>query len=143
MRARHTFVTAALSSMLALGAMVAPTSAAAQNPPAGMANKAPNFTPSDAPIGALACNAQPTSNGYGGATVTRSIALRSGPSSACADVSPRLYAGQRLGGWCRYRNPSSGYWWYYVSTGGAAPYGWIYAGNISGEETITTPCNDY
>ncbi|MEV7080862.1 hypothetical protein AB0N88_20360 [Streptomyces sp. NPDC093516] len=130
--------------MLALGAMVAPTYAAAPNPSASVANAAPNFTPSNAPTGALACNAVPTSNGYGGADVTRSIALRSGPSSACGDVSSsKLYVGQRLGGWCRYKNPSSGYWWYYVSTGGAAPYGWIYEGNISGEETITTPCNDY
>src|SRR4051812_40092007 len=129
--------------MLALGAMVAPTYASASSSSVSTTNEAPNFTPSNAPAGALACNAVPTSNGYGGATVTRSIALGSGPSSACGDVSSKLYVNQRLGGWCRYKNPSSGYWWYYVSKGGAAPYGWIYEGNISGEETITTACNDY
>ncbi|MYY82296.1 hypothetical protein GT044_13705 [Streptomyces sp. SID335] len=136
-------MTAALSSMIALGATVAPTHAAAPAPSASVADQAPDFTPSNVPTGAQACNAKPTSNGLGGADVTRSVALRSGPSSACGDVSSRLYVGQRLGGWCRYKNPSSGYWWYYVSKGGEAPYGWIYEGNISGEETIRTACNDY
>lgn len=141
MRARHTFVTAALGSMLALGAMVAPTHAASPNTSASVANEAPNFTPSNAPADVLAvCGWDPESNGYGGATVTRSIWLRSGPSSSCGANGGSLYVGQRLGGWCWYEN-SAGNKWYYVSTGGAAPYGWIYGGNISGEETIETPCS--
>lgn len=140
MRARHPIVTAALGSMLALGAMVAPTHAASTDASASVANEAPNFTPSNAPAGALAaCDWDPESNGYGGATVTKSIALRSGPSASCGNNGRALYVGQRLGGWCWYRN-SAGNMWYYVSTRGAAPYGWIYGGNISGEETIQTPC---
>ncbi|MFJ4980422.1 hypothetical protein ACIP6X_34775 [Streptomyces coeruleorubidus] len=141
MRTRHTFVTAALGSMLALGAIIAPAHAASTGASASVANEAPNFTPSNAPTGALAiCDWEPESNGFGGADVTKSIPLRTGPSATCDDNGPSLIVGQRLGGWCWYEN-SAGNKWYYVSTGGAAPYGWIYGGNIKGESTIETPCS--
>ncbi|MGV9499468.1 hypothetical protein ACWDQ0_14415 [Streptomyces sp. NPDC003642] len=145
MRVRHSLAAATLGGLLALGAVAAPTHAAPTHAaPAGAgasaADQAPDWTPSNAPADAQACGVEPTTNGYGGATVSKSIYLRTGPSSTCDDIYPKLLVDQRLGGWCYYRN-SAGNLWYYVSTGGAAPYGWIYGGNITGEETIKTRCN--
>ncbi|MEV7128411.1 hypothetical protein [Streptomyces sp. NPDC093260] len=124
----------------AVQAAPAPTHGASAGASANVANEAPDWTPSNAPAGALSCGAKPTTNGYGGATVTKSIYLRTGPSSACDDIFPKLLVGQRLGGWCYYDNPA-GNRWYYVSTGGAAPYGWIYDGNVTEGNTIKTKCN--
>ncbi|WP_018566681.1 hypothetical protein [Streptomyces sp. PsTaAH-124] len=147
MRNRFAFVCAAVTGAVLL---TGGTTASAQtaSPPAraasavslSAADGAPDWTPSNAPAGAQACGVRPTTNGYGGATVTTSIYLRTGPSSACDDIYPKLLVGQRLGGWCYYKNPAKNLW-YYVSTGGGAPYGWIYGGNITEEETIKTPCN--
>lgn len=139
MRVRRTIVSAALGSMLALGAVAAPAHAASADASASVADEAPDWTPSNAPAGALACGITPTTNGYGGATVTTAIHLRTGPSKYCGPASGTLYVDQRLGGWCKYWNGSN--WWYYVSVGGEAPYGWIYGGNVSGEETIKTVCD--
>lgn len=125
--------------MLALGAAAAPTQAASTDASANVANEAPNWIPSNVPSGALACDLEPDVNGYGGATVTKSIYLRTGPSATCGNIYPKLLVDQRLGGWCVYEN-AAGNKWYYVSTGGQAPYGWIYGGNVSGESTIKSPC---
>ncbi|MEU7589554.1 hypothetical protein AB0A95_25055 [Micromonospora sp. NPDC049230] len=125
---------------LTVGAAIALGVASGAAPASASTNQAPTFTPSNAPVGTLAvCGWSPGSNGLGGATVTTSIPLRNGPGQSCGNVSNYLNVGQRLGGWCRFQN-SAGNWWYYVSVGGAAPYGWIYGGNVSGESTITTPC---
>ncbi|WP_405577149.1 hypothetical protein [Streptomyces sp. NBC_01190] len=121
--------------------VTAKAASAEQGASASAANDAPNWTPSNAPASALVgCGSTPTTNGYGGATVTTSIYLRTGPGVGCDDIYPKLLVGQRLGGWCWATN-TAGNKWYYVSTGGAAPYGWIYGTNISGESTIETRCN--
>ncbi|MFD4373803.1 hypothetical protein [Streptomyces sp. NPDC058486] len=110
---------------------------------AAMGNKAPDWIPSNAPRAAAAsCYENPGSNGPGGASVTRAIWLRTGPGAGCGNASGyTLQVGTRLGGWC-YAYNESGNKWYYVSVGGAAPYGWIYSGNVSSDaSTITTYCS--
>lgn len=142
MRIRHTLVTAALGSMLALGAVTAPTFAASPGASASAANEPPTWTPSNA--AAWTCGGPaPTSNGPGGVTVTKAIWLRDGPAAGCGNASGyTLQVGTRLGGWC-YAYGDSGLKWLYVSTGGAAPYGWIYVGNVNASDvgTITKPCS--
>ncbi|MFE5795171.1 hypothetical protein ACFQ8C_21720 [Streptomyces sp. NPDC056503] len=106
-------------------------------------NEAPDWIPSNAPRAAAAsCYESPGSNGPGGASVTTAIWLRTGPGAGCANASGyTLQVGTRLGGWC-YAYNESGNKWYYVSVGGAAPYGWIYSGNVSSDaNTITTYCS--
>ena len=102
-----------------------------------MANEPPNWVPSD--IGIMACGWEPGENGSGGATVSKSVFLKSGPHSGCDYTSDYpIPVGARLGGWCFTTN-DSGNRWYYVSVGGTSPWGWIYSGtkNVS---TFDTPC---
>ncbi|WP_234335009.1 hypothetical protein [Streptomyces sp. NRRL S-118] len=108
--------------------------------PAGVTNEPPNWTPSN--IGPLACWDDNVVNGPGGTSVRNSIWLRNGPNAGCGNSSGySLPVGTRLGGWC-YTYNESGNKWYYVSVGGAAPYGWIYAGNVTPDaSSITTPCS--
>ncbi|MGC4814312.1 hypothetical protein ACLQ29_27600 [Micromonospora sp. DT228] len=128
---------------LAAGTAIALGVASGAAPASASTNQAPNFTPSNASIGTteFCFGWSPWANGDGGATVTKSIPLRDFPSQRCDNVSSYLLVGQRLGGRCKFQN-SAGNWWYYVSVGGAAPYGWIYGGNISGEHTITMRCKE-
>lgn len=110
---------------------------------ASAGNEAPDWIPSDAPRAtAAACDWEPGSNGPGGASVTNAIWLRTGPGAGCDNASGyTLQVGTRLGGWCYTYNESRNKW-YFVSVGGAAPYGWIYSGNVSADaNTITTPCS--
>jgi hypothetical protein len=99
----------------------------------------PTWDPSS--VGVTACGDNDVTNGPGGTSVNKSIYLRTGPNSGCASSSGySLPVGTRLGGWC-YRYNESGNKWYYVSVGGAAPYGWIYSGNVTSDaSSITTPC---
>lgn len=106
---------------------------------ASVTNEPPNWTPTN--ISAMACWDEDVVNGPGGTSVKNSIWLRNGPNAGCGDSSGySLPVGTRLGGWC-YRYNESGNKWYYVSVGGAAPYGWIYSGNVTSDaSSITTPC---
>jgi hypothetical protein len=108
--------------------------------PAGVVDEAPDWTPSN--IGPLACYDNDVVNGPGGTSVKNSIWLRNGPNAGCGSSSGySLPVGTRLGGWC-YTYNESGNKWYYVSVGGAAPYGWIYSGNVTSDAgSITTPCS--
>ncbi|WP_030758167.1 hypothetical protein [Streptomyces griseus] len=129
------------AASLAAALMAAGVPAASAASPTG--DGAPAWTPSNAPRPAAAsCYENPGSNGPGGASVTKAIWLRTGPGAGCANASGyTLPVGTRLGGWC-YTYNESGNKWYYVSVGGAAPYGWIYSGNVSSDaSSITTPCS--
>ncbi|MGW2090252.1 hypothetical protein [Streptomyces sp. NPDC001880] len=113
--------------------------AASADASASVANEAPNWTPSNVDT---SCDWEPDSNGAGGTSVKNKIWLRSGPGAGCGNASGyTLQVGTRLGGWC-YAYNESGNKWYYVSVGGAAPYGWIYSGNVTSDaSSITKPCS--
>ncbi|MEE1751201.1 hypothetical protein [Streptomyces sp. SP18CS02] len=108
---------------------------------ANVANEAPNWTPSNIGVDAMACYDDDVVNGPGGTSVKNAIWLRNGPGQGCDNASNyTLQPGTRLGGWC-YTYNESGNKWYYVSVGGEAPYGWIYAGNVTSDaSSINTPC---
>ena len=120
-----------------IAANAAPAGSA--DPSASVANEPPNWTPSN--VGAMACWDDGVVNGPGGTSVKNSIWLRNGPNQSCGSTTGySLAVGTRLGGWC-YTYNESGNKWYYVSVGGAAPYGWIYSGNVTSDaSSITTPC---
>ncbi|MER5619111.1 hypothetical protein [Streptomyces sp. NPDC002215] len=129
---------------ITLGAtmLVGGATAASAGASASVANEAPNWTPSNIGAGAMACGDDNVVNGPGGTSVKNAIWLRNGPGAGCGNSSGyTLTVGTRLGGWC-YTYNESGNKWYYVSVGGAAPYGWIYSGNVTSDaSSITTPCS--
>ncbi|MFE4821250.1 hypothetical protein ACFRFU_33365 [Streptomyces sp. NPDC056704] len=146
MRARLLPTGIALGASVLVGgaatAQAAPAPAASADASARVANEAPNWTPSNIVTGAMACEDDNVANGPGGTSVRNAIWLRNGPGSGCGNASGyTLTVGTRLGGWC-YTYNESGNKWYYVSVGGAAPYGWIYSGNVTSDaSSITTPCH--
>lgn len=120
-----------------IAANAAPVGSADASVSVAVVNEPPSWTPS----GAMACWDDNVVNGSGGTSVKNSIWLRNGPNAGCGSTSGySLAVGTRLGGWC-YTYNESGNKWYYVSVGGAAPYGWIYSGNVTSDaSSITTPC---
>ena len=126
---------ALIAAVAGLFLSAAPVAANAASVP----NEPPNWTPSG--LGAMACGDSNVVNGPGGTSVKKSIHLRTGPNASCPSSSGyALSVNTRLGGWC-YRYNESGNKWYYVSVGGESPYGWIYSGNVTSDQsTITTPC---
>ncbi|MGC5333402.1 hypothetical protein, partial [Micromonospora sp. DT62] len=133
---------AALAGLaLAAGVVVAsapPAMASHDRTPVGAEGEPPNFTPSG--FSAVDCDWEPWSNGEGGATVKNSIYLRTGPGKTCGNASGySIPVGTRLGGWCWTINEARSKW-YFVSVGGAAPYGWIYEGNVKNVSTFDTQC---
>ncbi|WP_147339660.1 hypothetical protein [Actinomadura spongiicola] len=107
-----------------------------ENLPSIESDQPPNRTPSNINLN---CDVSPYTNGPGGATVDKEIWLRNGPGAGCQSVTATLRKGTRLGGWC-YDYSNSNNLWYYVSVGGAAPHGWIYANNVTDVNPITTRC---
>ncbi|MFI2714218.1 hypothetical protein ACH495_29270 [Micromonospora sp. NPDC018662] len=136
---------AVLATAIGAGlSLVAPSMATAA--PVGSAevsadavNEPPNWTP--AGFGTMtSCNWRPSANGSGGATVAKSIWLRTGPGAGCGNASGySIPVGSRLGGRCFAYN-DAGNKWYYVSVGGTDPLGWIYSGNVKNVSTFDTPC---
>lgn len=134
---------AAVVAVLAVQPMSANAApAASADASASVANEAPNWTPSNIGGTTMSCWDENVVNGPGGTSVKNPIWLRNGPGSGCGNASNyTLTVGTRLGGWC-YTYNESGNKWYYVSVGGAAPYGWIYSGNVTSDaSSITTPCS--
>ncbi|WP_345189295.1 hypothetical protein [Streptomyces lavendulae] len=126
-------------AVLAVQPMAA--NAASADVPASVANEAPNWTPSNIGVDAMACYDSNVVNGPGGTSVKNPIWLRNGPGQGCGNASNyTLQPGTRLGGWC-YTYNESGSKWYYVSVGGEAPYGWIYEKNVTSDAvSINKPC---
>jgi hypothetical protein len=151
MRTRHTFVTAALGSMLALGAIIAPAHAESTDASASVTNEALNFTPSNAPTGALAIRDwDPESTVV--VPAQASAGIDGPPAKVTAGSTAAWFTS--YGGWAKetpyadgakviyipsgerfYANTETenehGSIWYMAVYGGKA--GWIYCGNTNGE----------